>query len=224
MKNETFKEAFSSVTASDDMVNKAMQIPAENEIRPSFSGWQIARRVAAAAVIVAVLIGVMVGLPTKDGELVPFFSIHVYANETDSVELSVDGVSSAVSNIIKDSNHQFNSFFGEPDSLFSGPSFSIDVTLDDSTRAYTEITVMCNGEPVKTNFSKKIYIVESFNVENGELTGIRILGTADKYTQIDVILTDANNNVLQHSTMGISVLAENGYDVRLIESHIADTH
>ena len=60
MKNETFKEAFSSVTASDDMVNKAMQIPEENEIRPSFSGWQVARRVAAAAAIVAVLIGAMV--------------------------------------------------------------------------------------------------------------------------------------------------------------------
>ena len=89
MKNETFKEAFSSVTASDDMVNKAMQIPDENEIRPSFSGWQVARRVAAAAVIVAVLVGAMmlpgppvtVTDPTGGTQVVymPLFSVQVYA-------------------------------------------------------------------------------------------------------------------------------------------------
>ena len=118
MKNETFKEAFSCVTASDDMVSKAMQIPEEAEVRPSFSGLRVARRVAAAAVSVAVLIGAMVlpgppvtvTDPTGGTQVVhmPLFSVQVYANN-EYVDLSSDSNETIYAG---DENTNTNSEFG----------------------------------------------------------------------------------------------------------------
>ena len=226
MKNETFKEAFSSVTASDDMVNKAMQIPEENEIRPSFSGWQVARRVAAAAVIVAVLVGAMmlpgppvtVTDPTGGTQVVhmPLFSVQVYAagEYVDMPEENGDVIFAGQENtnpnstmgLINDGKPSFyNPETGEWELITKPPEYKlplIDITVwyQDIWAKYDfDLNVYLDSQKVKSPFPENIniYLAADKGGPNGSKRyGTAIVGCFERSCVMDIEIVEEHTGKL----------------------------
>lgn len=85
MESKQIKEAFSCVRASKNMTRAALSIPGKEATVQRLSRWQAVRRVAVAAVAVAILIGIVAGLPFGEPEEYVtgpgLLSIRAYAEE-----------------------------------------------------------------------------------------------------------------------------------------------
>ena len=110
MENKKFKEAFSAVKASDDMVNAVLELPAQARPGAGRSGWSVLARVAATAAVVALLIGAMV-LPAPPASVTdPSGSTQVVPNSLFGIYVYADG------NLVNLNNQAGDPFFaGEED-------------------------------------------------------------------------------------------------------------
>ena len=230
MKNKKFQEAFSAVRASDDMRNTVMALPAQARTEASRRGWKTLARVAACAAVVALLIGAMV-LPGKNGEPVPFFTIHVYANETDSVELTTDNNNSVISNVPPpDGGSHFPGFDSAPPSS-QKPMFFVDVWLDTDLSIFMPgreserptLTVLCNGEVVENEKGKDIMIGFLASTTSDDV-GYSVAGRVDKPSMLEITLIAPDNTILQKCIVLITPALSGGYVVKLIYTYVTDAY
>ena len=205
------KETFACVKASDDTVKAVLNIPAEQEAPRRFSHWQVVRRVAACAAMLALLIGAMV-LPGKDGEPAPFFTIHVYANETGS-----------------NAGAHFPGYDSAPPSS-QKTMFFVDVWLDTDLSIFMPnreserptLRVLCNGEIVDAQ-DKNIMIGLLASTTSDDV-GYSVAGRVDKPSMLEIILTAPDNSILQKCFVLVMPALFDGYVVKLIYTYVSDAY
>ena len=225
--NEKRRALFDAVSGIDPALVQEATAPKSSRVL------HIVRRAAAAAAMLAVMIGMFIGLPGKDSEPAPFFSIHVYANETDIVELSTDSESFIVSNVV-DSNAStdlpgLNS--APPSDKAPEPKFLIEVWLGTDVSIWfpsrgderPNLTVTCNGVAIEEQNDEDITIGFLASTTSDEV-GYGIMGKVDELTNLQIILTAPDGTLLQKSDIQIAPIAAGGYEVTLVNSYVTDEY
>lgn len=216
-----FRETFACAKASDDTIQAVLDIPAREADRPSARcpGWV---RYAAAAAVLAILIGAMVGFQKEDNSPTPFFSVYAYASETDGAVLLTDGAESVISNVVNDDTSINNYFDSTPPSDHE-PRFVIHVRLDDLLwRDAPSMTVLCDGKVLDPH--AKDIMTGFFASTTSDEKGYSIVGKVDKRTDLQIILTAPDGTLLQKSDLLIVPITTGGYEVWLTDTFVADTY
>lgn len=203
MKDYRLTQALGSI--SDDLLLEATEVKKKRSMRGSLL------RIAAVAAVLLVVCTLLL-LNSQDTPT-PFFSVYVHASETESIELSPNEITCAVSNIISEGNPNFSSnLFPEEAKSY----FSLEFQYSDYTKESSTIDIFCNGENI--NGSKEIF--RGFTGSSSGITGLCVLGTVDIASRIDVIMYGDGKQILQEYTFIVTPVEE-GYRVELIESYIA---
>lgn len=171
----------------------------------------VVRKIAAVAAVLAIICTLFL----QDGKEspMPFFSVYVYASETESVELTPDGTTSAVSNVISEKNPGVSStLFPEERKQY----FSIDIMYTERTIEHSEIEILYNGKSISG--SKDVF--RGFISKHGKIIGFTVVGTVDSTSNIEVNMY-GEETLLQKYVFTVAPV-ENGYSVKLKESYIAD--
>ena len=219
--NEKQKALYDAVSGIDAALVQEATIPRPAQVKRTL--W----RVSAAAAVLAVLIGAFIELPGNDSNVTPFFSIQVYANETDSVELSADGEKTAVSNVAPSNTPTVSLGLHSvpPPDTPPEPMFHIDIWLGEGVNVWKEyrITVLCNGEEIegKPSDSISVFLLASTIHKN---VGYSIGGRVDRKSEIEILLTTPDGTLLQKSTLMVYPLFSGGYRVRLVETYVDDAY
>ena len=211
MNNEQFQQALENI--SEPMIEEAAQIYERAGYRHRRK--QTILRVAAIAAVIAILMTALLWLDGRENPT-PYFSVYVYANETDTVELQLkeDPILSnwdPTSHPMYDPD--YSSSFGPSDSKEIGPSFRIQIELNDETRRCDDLTILMDGEKVDHKFGGNVFVSYSLSTETSKFTALNITGIVEKSTKMDIMLYD-EDAILQHYTIIITPIAE-GYTVVL---------
>ena len=178
----------------------------------------VVRKIAAVAAVLAIICTLFL-LDGKESPM-PFFSVYVYASETESVELTPNGTTTAVSNVAKNERPLFGSSVGNGDEDRE-PVFCTDIVLNDSTKDYRDIEVWCNDKCVDLSVGG-IFILHTMNTELNKVTGLSVVGTVEQASVIEIILYGEDGVVLQQYVLKVEP-AHDGYKVELEKSYVADT-
>jgi hypothetical protein len=213
--NENQKALFDAVSGIDAALVQEATAPRPAQVKRTL--W----RVAAAAAVVAILIGAFIGLLGNDSNVTPFFSIQVYANETDSVELSADGEKTAVSNVAPSNTYPELGLLSAPLPDTPEPMFWITIWLGEGCSMYKEhrLTVLCNGKEIEGKSSDSIKIAFAASIENDDV-GYCIFGRVRKIANLKISLTTPDGTLLQESIVRIYPLLSGGYYVHLVDTSI----
>ena len=191
-------------------------------------------RVAAIAAAILIAFLSLALFPIDDHTAPSFFSIYVYANETESVELNLNGNTVAYSNVVRNSDSG-NNVLPEYPTLFPSddppvpPRFKIELCGVE----HKILEVLCNGKLV----ARAVYNVEKYQdasivyhfgcslqmpgepIRDYEI--VTIVGTVEEESVFEIMLYDENENLLQKNTISVQP-AEEGYIVTLQDIYIAD--
>lgn len=212
-KNE-LREAFSKVQASDGLMQAVLLT--EEKQKPRTNPWRTARRVAVCALlVVALLFGFF------DYRSAPYFTIRVYASETDSVTLSPKDATIFVpvldmSQIKNDPSYrpEFDSTLGS--NWEAASIFLLSVYLNDETKDYEQINVFVDGRLLGPNSTDGFV---GYMFKDGEI-GRFIRLDVNKNTRLDIVFCDENGKELQHYGVRIEP-AEGGWNVTLDEAYVS---
>lgn len=215
MKNDNKRALYDAVTGiDDDLVEEAAAprvLPFPKHIL----------RIAAIAAAVAILMTALLFLDGNNNHT-PYFSVYVYANETEGVELTMDQ-DSAISNWDRTNDPTYRPIFdshvgpGTPSNPYRD-WFNIKIRLDDRTKNYENLTVFLDNKEIDQLSSGKVFVGYTSTLE-GVQTGLSILGKVEKPAKIDLVLYNDSGDVLQSYTMIVSPLNE-GYKIVLEEAYI----
>ena len=182
-------------------------------------------RTAAIAAVIAIL---MTALFLLDGSNspAPYFSVYVYASETDTVEVLLDK-SPIVSNYdpTKDPTYRpiFDSTIGTSNpSSFLANRFVLYVSLDDHTKNYENLEIFFDGEKVEQSIDKVFtsYRSHSPNSTEDKKSTITIFGKVEIPTKVDLILYNNSGKMLQCYTMNVTPLEDGGYTIMLEKAYV----
>lgn len=208
MNNEVFQQALENI--SEPMIEEAAQVYDRAGLKRRKT--RNILRIAAIAAVLALLLTALLW-PGNDQNVSPYFSVYVYANETDTTELQMN--ESTLSNMLC-----FNSNIGvtEP----TKPSFGVDVKLNDLTRDFQDLAILCNGKEIEQHFCGIFvsYVETTGTSIKDDLSphALRIAGTVDEPTTISLILYE-NDKILQEYVFQVEPVKE-GFNITLIENCI----
>lgn len=197
-------------------------------------------RIAALAVVVVILFLAVSLFPAGDNAAAPYFAVYVYASETDYVELSPGGATSAFSNITNDveSNNGNLPYLPNGGSIISPndspdqsvkPKFRLDIQF---TQAPDVIEVTCNGEQVLYTehgyvklrnaavISYSGYILPMPYERDPDYQVYGVYGIVEEESIFEVIFSDENGKVLQKTTLLVQPVDE-GYTIILQDVYVA---
>lgn len=220
MDKKELSQAFSGLHAPDALVRQVLA-PAKPQKRP-VRVWQIARRVAVCATVLALL--VILFVTGTNGDMEPYFSVYVYANETDSVELSCKGSTffvPAYDSSNAPSKKDDPSYRPEFDSSLGAegttePVFYLSVYLNDETKDYDCLTVFVDGQQLEPNVKEGFV---GYKYKEGEI-GRFVWLNVKKVTRLDIVFYDDNGKELQHYGMSIEPV-EGGWLVTLDKTYLS---
>lgn len=211
MESKQIKEAFSCVRASENMTQAVLDIPAQetDHRSPRCPVWV---RCAAAAAVVALLIGAMCGFPGIGEKPAPFFTIQVYANETDETghpSLHLDSAPPS---------SQKPMFF-----IYVWLDTDLSIFMPDRKDERPTLTVLCNGEIVKNEKGNDIMIGLLASTTSDDV-GYWVGGRVDKPSMLEVTLTAPDNTILQKCIVLVLPALSGGYVVKLIYTYVTDSY
>ena len=130
-------------------------------------------RVAAIAAVIAILMTALLWLDGRENPT-PYFSVYVYANETDSVGVLLDK-SPVISNYdpTKDPTYRpiFDSTIGSnTSSNFLADRFVVYLTMDDHTKNYKNLAIFFDGKRVEQSLDKVLTTCRPQNIEDRKST------------------------------------------------------
>ena len=217
MNNELFQQALENI--SEPMIEEAAQIYqcAEYKHRKK-------RKILRIAAIAAVLAILMTALLFLDGvkSHTPYFSVYLYANGADGIELTVDQ-NSAICNFDRSDDPTYRPIFdsqvtpGDSANPYKG-WFHIKIRLDNRTKDYTNLSVLVDNKEIDQFTSGTVFLGYTSSHEEGR-TGFSLLGNVEKPTKIDLILYDDFSNVLQSYTVRVTPI-DDGYKIVLEEAYV----
>lgn len=218
MYKQELKEAFSKLHASEDLMEEVLSLEKEN--RKSSNGRKMIWRVAACAAVLVLLVAVAFG----NSE--PFFSVQVYASETDYVKFDQKGDTIFIP--APDDSDDFSyrddpSYRPELDSyiteeggkLLNGPGFWLQLWLDDKTIDYDQIIIFVDGQQLDQSYHNGFWGYISKEDAKGRFIAIAV----EKTTYVNIVLYDANGKVLQEYGMEVKPV-EGGWYVILDKTYI----
>lgn len=219
MNNDIFQQALENI--SEPLIEEAAQV--YDHARLKHRRMRRLLRIAAIAAVLALLLTAALW-PDKDGNVNPYFSVYVYANETDIIELTTDGTRSSVSNIIPNMQlPDLNSNLDFGDNESNEPRFSIRIELNDQTKNYERMAVICNGKEIKQRLDGIFvaFIANAGNSNSDDLkpTGLSLGGTVEEATTVALVLYDDDDSVLQRYVIQVTPIEE-GFNVALMENYI----
>lgn len=213
MNKQELNAAFSCVKASDDLIREILAIEKEKKIAPR----KILRRVAACAAVLALFFGVLVfKIPF------PLLNIPVYARTLNDKELNVSFFVpkyEAPSHEVKPEDKYLISSFNSDQnaSLYSGPTFSMSLHLNEKTTEYDQLLIFLDGKVIKPSFDSCMWLY----ITNPDGTKGRLFTVVvEKETRVDIILHDNETvSILQQISMLIAP-TEGGWIVTMNESEM----
>lgn len=219
MNKQELHEAFSNIHASDAL--KKQVLSAEMENKKSVNGWVLVRRAVACAAVLALLLTVFL-LDNSE----PYFSIHVYANETDSVKLDRQGATffipayDASSQPSKENDPSYrpilDSSLFDNGSLWDEQRCCIRLQLNDETKRVDQLIILVDGQEIQQDIMGEVLVL---NYSKGEEKGRMIYVLVEKATRVDVVLYDDNGEKLQHYGMAITP-EKGGWSVTLDNAYV----
>lgn len=198
------------------------------------NGW-IRTTAIAVAVVIAFLM--MLQFVTEDDQVMSYFSIYVYANETNSVEM-LEGYKlpmgkgpyvSEDNNGLGSDHPYFNSSISPIDD--QDAFFRFDIIPDESILAVAidRFAVFCNGERVEFNLdwakdptSQHIIVNRLRSTDPDIFPGYCVHGILKEDALLDIVLYDEEGNVLQINTVLVQPV-EGGYMISMKNFHIAES-
>ena len=224
MKNEELRGAFSRMQAPDACVEKVLAMQS-GEKRMKHGA--VVRRIVAAAAALVLITGGLFFLDKLEKPM-PFFTMYVYANETDTVELGPQGEMSVLCEGVPKRNNETpedpNPFPGNLLSPIVGADnrerlFMVNILYTERTKGYTEREIFCNGENIINQ--KNILIGFSGGPGDQRFSGFFVAGTVETVSVIDVFLYGEEGELLQKYSFTVTPLEE-GYRIDLGETYVKD--
>jgi len=213
MSGETISHALEHI--SDTALESAMDVYTRKQKRRSI------RRIAAIAAVIAILMTALLWLDGS-GNPTPYFSVYVYANETEGVELTIDKIESFPNyDPSKDSTYRpiFNSYVGlGPQSNPFENMFNIRVKLDDQTQEYDNLLIFFDGKKMEPSLSNGMLVGFCYDPTSGQKS-LSIYAEVKSITTVDLVLTTDAGDILQHYSMKVTPTSE-GYEIFLEKAYI----
>lgn len=187
-KNE-LRDAFSKVQASDGLVEAVLLT--QDCQKPKATPWRMARRVAACAAVLALLMGAML-FWDGTGEKAPFISVIVYADGENGVEIKLPDQNSAVSNVTDENDLSHSS---GPLVEYDKTRFFFKILLNEYEKRYAGYKVYQDGKEVKRLNTKELSVGTAFVFEESPddrkgqytvSTETHVWGHTEKKTEIEI--------------------------------------
>ena len=219
MKSDKTKALFDAITGIDeDLIDEAAS---PSRLHPA----RTILRVAAIAAVIALLMTALLW-PDKDGNVAPYFSVYVYANETDCEKLTL--YSSVISSwdAKKDPSYrpEFDSNFGNfgEGNPHNTPlyTFHLQIRIDEELQN-NPMDLFIDGK--KHGQTDTVMITSP---ATDHLTGEKatpwpaVVGYVEKPTSVDILLYAKNGSVLQQYSLIITPINE-GYKIELAKAYVS---
>lgn len=219
MHKQELNEAFSKLHASEALKKEVLMMDMEKK-RGLFFGINIRRVAVCTTLVITLLISVF-----ALGNTTPYFTVRVYANETDSVTLNRQGYTffvSAYDETSTNSREDDPSYRPELDStlfddkpLWDEPRFWLQLWLDDKTINHDQIIIFVDGQRLDQNYQNGFWGY----ISKGDARGRFIALAVERTTYINIVLYDDDGKVLQEYGMEVEP-AEGGWYVTLDKAYI----
>lgn len=214
MCSQELNVAFAKLRPSEELTEKVLSAPMENKENPR----RLVRRVAACAAVLAMLIAVALF-----NHAPPYFSVRVYASETDVVK--IDRMGDTIFIPARDESYDYkndssyrpifdSNLTGEGNRLWDETCLWLEIRLDDETKNYDQISVFVNGQELQQSIQSGVlgYIF------NGGEVGRFIVLPVENTMRISIVLYE-DGKVLQEYGMEVEPV-EGGWNLTLDETYI----